>query len=99
MRISKEQKADIVELVKRHVSQNARVWLFGSRAKEDARGGDVDLFLEVTNLQDTVARKIDLRLALEDRWGEIKVDILIHDTRYPEQAIHHIARSEGVRLL
>lgn len=43
-------------------------------------------------------RKIDFRLALEDRRGELKVDILLHDTDNPEQPLHRMAKEEGIRL-
>ncbi|WP_422134121.1 nucleotidyltransferase domain-containing protein [Endozoicomonas sp. ALD040] len=99
MRISPKQKNDIIELVRKEISQQARVWLFGSRARNDARGGDIDLLIEVDGLSNPVEKKINLRLALEDRWGEQKVDILIHDTQHPEQPIHQIAKLEGVRLV
>lgn len=99
MRISRQQQEDVIELVQQHISQSAKIWLFGSRADDNARGGDIDLYIEVENLPDTFGRKINLRLALEDRWGEVKVDLLVHDIQYPEQAIHKIARQEGVRLI
>ncbi|WOG27211.1 nucleotidyltransferase domain-containing protein [Endozoicomonas sp. 8E] len=99
MRISPEKKDDIIELVRKEISQQAQIWLFGSRVRDGARGGDIDLLIEVDGLSNPVEKKIHLRLALEDRWGEQKVDILIHNTQYPEQPIHRIAKLEGVRLV
>ncbi|WP_448218606.1 nucleotidyltransferase domain-containing protein [Endozoicomonas sp. 2B-B] len=89
----------MIELVRKEISQQARVWLFGSRVRDDARGGDIDLLIEVDGLSNPVEKKIHLRLALEDRWGEQKVDILVHDTLHSEQPIHRIAKLEGVRLV
>ncbi len=99
MRISQQQQDDIIELVQQHISKEAKIWLFGSRADHNARGGDIDLYIEVDHLSDIFNRKINLRLALEDRWGETKVDLLVHDLQYTEQPIHKIAREEGVRLV
>ena len=99
MRISEQEKQDIIELARKHISATARVWLFGSRVNDNARGGDVDIFIEVDQLNGVVERKINFRLALEDRWGERKVDVLIYDTQYKEQPIHQLARHEGVRLV
>ena len=98
MRISQKEKADIIELVRKHISEQSQIWLFGSRTKNHARGGDIDLLIEVSRLSNAVEKKIHLRLALEDRWGEAKVDILLHDTCHPELPIHRIAKLEGIRL-
>ncbi|WP_422473818.1 nucleotidyltransferase domain-containing protein [Endozoicomonas sp. ALB032] len=57
MRISPEQKDDIIELVRKEISQQARVWLFGSRVRDDARGGDIDLLIEVDGLSNLVEKK------------------------------------------
>ena len=99
MRISQQQKQDITTLVQQHVSKDAKIWLFGSRVNDNARGGDIDLYIEVDHLSDIFDRKINLRLALEDCWGETKVDLVVHDIQYPLQPIHRIAREEGVRLI
>ncbi|WP_422136925.1 MULTISPECIES: nucleotidyltransferase domain-containing protein [unclassified Endozoicomonas] len=57
MRISPEQKDDIIELVRKEISQQARVWLFGSRVRDDARGGDIDLLIEIDGLSNLVEKK------------------------------------------
>ena len=44
MRLSKEKAAFIVEQVKR-VRNDARVYLFGSRANDTAKGGDIDILI------------------------------------------------------
>lgn len=97
MRISDAMAQSIVELARKHIAVNARVWLFGSRACDHKKGGDIDLYIEADNIGNTLERKINFRLAFEDRWGEQKVDVLVHDTRHETLAIHEIAR-EGVRL-
>ena len=98
MRISDEQACSIVELAKEHISPTARVWLFGSRARDNAKGGDIDIMIEVDDIEDQLDKKINFRLAFEDRWGEQKLDVIIHDTRRATQAIHEIARQEGILL-
>jgi hypothetical protein len=45
-----------------------------------------------------LAAKIHLRLAFEDAWGECKVDLVLHQKTNPEQPIHVLARTEGIRL-
>ncbi len=72
-----------------------RVWLFGSRADDSRRGGDIDLYLEAS-------QPIDLKttLALEYRLTSLcdaKVDLLIRRAFDAEQPIQVIAR-QGVPL-
>ena len=74
---------------------NGRDWLFGSRADDSRRGGDIDLYLEA-------GQPIDLKtaLALEYRLTSLcdaKVDLLIRRPFDAEQPIHVIAR-QGVPL-
>ncbi|WP_299734745.1 nucleotidyltransferase domain-containing protein [uncultured Endozoicomonas sp.] len=90
--------ASIVELSRTHIAPDAIVWLFGSRANDNARGGDIDLMIEAEAIQNPVERKINFRLAFEDRWGEQKIDIILHDCLRDDQAIHEIARENGIRL-
>lgn len=77
----------------------ARVWLFGSRVRDQERGGDVDLLLEV---DEPVAEPAQLsaRLAAQvsrSMYGR-KVDVLIQAPNLMRLPIHAIALAEGVRL-
>ena len=47
MRITLDQIAAIRKGASQLAGDSARVWLFGSRVRDDARGGDVDLLLEL----------------------------------------------------
>ena len=97
MRISDDMAKSIVSLSKKFIADDAQVWLFGSRADDSMKGGDIDIMIEACNIDNPVERKINFKLAFEDRWGELKIDILVHDTNYEETAIHEIARL-GIRL-
>jgi len=99
MRLTTEQ----IEVIRRSVTelagQDAQVSLFGSRTDDAARGGDIDLFVEVphpvenaTWLSSSIAGRISLRL------GGQKVDVLLSAPNLEQFPIHDIARSEGVRL-
>jgi predicted nucleotidyltransferase len=86
-----------LEAIRRVFSSRARgnVWLFGSRADDSRRGGDIDLYWEPD-------RPVVLRqaLALEYRLSadcDCKVDLLIRNPGQAEQPIHAIAK-RGVRL-
>lgn len=99
MRLTSTQIAVIRDGVAQLAGDAARVWLFGSRVRDDARGGDVDLMLE---LDEAVAEPAQLsaRLAaLVSRamYGR-KVDVLIKAPNLKFLPIHTIALAEGIRL-
>jgi len=99
MRITPEQIVAIRKGVSKLAGDAARVWLFGSRVRDDARGGDVDLLLE---LDAAVAEPAQLsaRLAAQvsrAMYGR-KVDVLIKAPNLQFLPIHSIALAEGIRL-
>jgi len=77
------------------VDPSDSIYLFGSRADERSRGGDIDLLLEAT-------KPIDLGTALLLKYRlsaacDTKVDLLVKSPEDRDQPIHQIAR-QGVRL-
>lgn len=77
------------------VDPKGRVWLFGSRADDSRRGGDIDLYFEASQPVGLKAA-----LALEYRMTSLcgsKVDLLIRNPGQAEQPIHTIAK-RGVPL-
>lgn len=99
MRLTSAQIFVIRDGAARLAGGAARVWLFGSRVRDDARGGDVDLLLE---LDEAVAEPAQLSAqlaALVSRamYGR-KVDVLIKAPNLKFLPIHSIALAEGIRL-
>ena len=98
MRISEEMAASLVELSQAHIGSDAVVWLFGSRVRDEARGGDIDVMIEAAGIDNLLERKINFRLAFEDRWGEQKLDVIVHDIYHDDLPIHNLVRATGIRL-
>ncbi len=77
----------------------ARVFLFGSRTRPEARGGDIDLLVELDRTPPVplleLARR--LRLALFDRMEEQKIDI-VWDVPGERSAFLPLAREQAVEL-
>ncbi len=75
------------------------MWLFGSRLRDDARGGDVDLLLE---LDAAVAEPAQLAASLASRVSRSmdgrRVDVLIKAPNLMHLPIHTVALAEGIRL-
>ncbi len=99
MRITPEQIAAIRQGASQLAGSTARVWLFGSRVRDDERGGDVDLLLE---LDAPVAEPAQLSARLAARVSRAmygrKVDVLIKAPNLMHLPIHTIALAEGIRL-
>jgi len=99
MRITSQQISAIRASASLLAGDAARVWLFGSRLRDDARGGDVDLLLE---LDDAVAEPAQLSARLAAHVSRVmdgrKVDVLIKAPNLKLLPIHTSALSEGVRL-
>ena len=72
------------------------IYLYGSRADDQRRGGDIDVYLEAS-------RPIDLRTMLSTQYRlelacDTRVDLLVKNPAQPEQPIHKIARDTGILL-
>ena len=99
MRITPEQIAAIRTGVTQLAGDAARVWLFGSRVRDEARGGDVDLLVEL-DVAVTEPAQLSARLASlvsRSMYGR-KVDVLIKAPNLKLLPIHAVALAEGIRL-
>jgi predicted nucleotidyltransferase len=99
MRLTPQQVERIRAIVAEQAGPDAVVWLFGSRVDDTARGGDVDLFVEVPRPVDEPAL-LSARIAgrVSRALDERKVDVVLAAPNLMPLPIHDIARREGVRL-
>ncbi len=101
MRLAKSQRREIISILKARYGEHSRIWLFGSRVDDHARGGDVDLYIESETKrlhQGAIRQRHDAALALENVMGGITVDLLVHYPGEPEQSLQTLAKSRGVQL-
>lgn len=99
MRLTPHEIAAIRECAAAHFGADAVVRLFGSRVRDDLRGGDIDL--HITASEATVAdREAEFRFkhALEGRIGEQRVDVLVGARSGPRRPIETIAIETGIVL-
>jgi predicted nucleotidyltransferase len=76
----------------------APVRLFGSRLDDEARGGDIDLFVETTlTAEEAEKRRLRMLARLARKLGERKIDLVVK-AQDGELPIHVVARNEGVIL-
>lgn len=99
MRLTQEEAGIIRRQVGRVFGADARVWLFGSRADDARRGGDIDLYVEYApRVEDEFRRVLELDDELQMQLGEQRIDIVVWAPGKTRQAIHEVARASGVPL-
>jgi len=100
MRLKVEQLETLRRVVRQYFGANTRLLLFGSRLDDQARGGDIDLYLEpeITEAQALTQALIKAKVALSQQLGEQKIDLVIHRPGQPLLPIHHHARATGTPL-
>jgi predicted nucleotidyltransferase len=99
MRLTTTQAQIIKDTVARVIGPSGRIWLFGSRADDTMRGGDIDLFVETDEIiPNRIKSLCKLEGSLVMAVGDRKLDILLKDGRTQEAHIFTVARREGVRL-
>jgi predicted nucleotidyltransferase len=99
MRLSTDQVQAIRQTAVRVLGAGARVTVFGSRALDDRKGGDIDLFFETDAPLDNRAKVLcRLHGALTLALGERKIDVILRDANTPSARIFEIAKRTGVLL-
>lgn len=98
MRLRDHEVAAIKTAATEAFGATAVVRLFGSRVRDDLRGGDIDLLIEV----DDIENEIRQRVRFEERFWELteprKVDVLIAVRGCDPGAFERIAYRDGVVL-
>ena len=99
MRITPQEAVAIRRITTEVAGASARVSLFGSRTRDDLRGGDIDLLIE---LPEPNADKLSVSLRagakLQRVIGERKIDVLVTDPLTEETSLIRTARREGIAL-
>lgn len=99
MRLSEVERRAIVTIAREVIGGDVQVRLFGSRADDRARGGDIDLMVETGRaLPDRLQQELRLGVRLERALGGRRVDLLLVDPTVPLLPVHRVARREGVAL-
>ncbi|MET3109518.1 putative nucleotidyltransferase [Oxalobacteraceae bacterium GrIS 2.11] len=92
MRISSDAANQALNIITQQFGGKVMVWLFGSRANDMKRGGDVDIYVESSSSD--LMQKIKCQSQLMDLF-DLNVDLIVGNGSKP---IHRIAKETGVRL-
>ena len=99
MRLSRQARLIIRDTVREIFGDEANVKVFGSRIDDDARGGDIDLLVDLPTVTAEIGRKtMQLAARLQLRIGDQPINILVLDPSTVRQSIHEHASATGVKL-
>ena len=99
MRLTEHQIRLICQLAQQVAGSQSRVRVFGSRLDDSARGGDIDLLLELPEPVDNPALMVAQLCARVSRaMHGRKVDVLLSAPNLMRLPIHEVAFSEGKLL-
>ncbi len=101
VRLSTQDKAGLLETLEVELTKcgGGQVWLFGSRVNMAAKGGDIDLYIELNQpIENKFAFTLQLSIALDKKLGERKIDIIVKAPNTRDSALHQIAKQRGVLL-
>lgn len=99
MRLTPDQRHVITEEVVRVFGPRATVRLFGSRVDNAARGGDIDLYVDVDGTPDELLnQELQLRARLMRRLGERRIDVVMRQRGQPQREIDRQALRTGIAL-
>ena len=95
MRLQRAEREAIKETFT-EVFGEGEVYLFGSRADDTRRGGDIDLYLITPENKATLPYKAAFLVKLKARIGEQRIDVVF--AKDPSRSIEREARKSGVKL-
>lgn len=99
MRLTAAEHLAIRETVRSVAGPQTRVRLFGSRTDDRAKGGDIDLLVEVDHaVEAPVLLGARIGVRLQQALGERRIDVLLTAPNVAEQTIHRVARETGIEL-
>jgi hypothetical protein len=102
VRLKPTQLDEIISSFKAYFENTDHLWIFGSRVDLQARGGDIDLYVETleTDIGLIYNRRTKFVVELCKKIGEQKVDVVIrllkNDTHL---AIYDEAIKRGIKLV
>ncbi len=99
MRLTKEQINHLILATHKFFGESAQIWLFGSRADDNKKGGDIDLYIETDKNQELIAAKLEMLGFIWFVFGDQKIDLLIPSRTQAPSPMHTIAKSSGIELL
>ncbi len=98
VRLTDEEIRAIKDTAKQVFGDNVRVWLFGSRVNPDAKGGDIDIYIEAPQMENRIENKISYLVKLKEKIGDQKIDLILKPFDCQDDICIE-AKKTGVRIV
>lgn len=98
IRLTEEEINAIKDVSRQVFGKEAKVWLFGSRVNPEAKGGDIDIYIEIPTMENWLDKKLDFLVKLKERIGDQKIDLVLKPYDCKEDICIE-AKNAGVRLI
>jgi len=101
MRLAKSEIAAIKEAARKVWGSQTVVYLFGSRTDDTKKGGDIDLYIQLSaepTPEKLILQRAEFLEKLVRTIGEQKIDLLIKTRYNKNSSIIKTAHSTGVEL-
>jgi predicted nucleotidyltransferase len=99
MRLSAHEREVIRQATAELAGPAARALVFGSRVRDNARGGDIDLLIELEHERsDSLALANGIGARIESRLGLQRIDVLVAGPQTSDSPVLSAARRDGIPL-
>lgn len=78
MRLNKHYISSI-KTVFESIFYEGNIYLFGSRVDDTKKGGDIDLYIEVTNKENLYEKKIKFLAKLKQKIQDQRIDVIFNE--------------------
>ena len=96
MRLKKSEIKAIKE-VANLIFKAPKIYLFGSRTKDNLKGGDIDLYIKL-NYEPNLTDDIKFLAKLKRKIGDRKIDLVIDYPQRKKELIDEIVKKEGIEI-
>jgi predicted nucleotidyltransferase len=97
MRLSPEHIELIVEFARKEFGEDIKLYLFGSRADDTQKGGDIDLLLE-SDEKIPMEKQMTFLASISRHVTERKVDLAVFTPDKAGKTFYENAKKQGIRL-
>ncbi len=98
IRLTEYELKAIKDTAKEIFGKNAKLWLFGSRVNPNAKGGDIDIYIEIPDMENWLDKKINYLVKLKEKIGDQKIDLVLKPYNCQEEICIE-AKKTGARLI
>ena len=102
IRLSDYEIESVKYLFSKYFLKKDRIWVFGSRANINRKGGDIDFYIETykKDVDDAIDSQIKFISDLENKIGEQKIDVVLNilESSYTTP-IYYIAKNTGIQII